>query len=342
MLKITRMKKIVVSLCVGLLFILQSESQTNYKFRFGSVIPPDSPWEEGINEYVKKVENKSGGQITFKKYLGGQLGGEVEMIKSIAMGSLDGGAFSTAALAEALNIPELETLELPFLFESDKEADYVMDNLFDVIGKYFEDKGVILIMWGTNGWRSFGVKNKPIQGPNDLKGLKMRSQESSVYINFYKTMGSTAVPLAIPDVLMSLKTGMVDGYDQTPIFSYSTGWINSVSYFSVTRHIYQPGAIVVSKKFYDKLDDNLKQALMVKSERATLQAKSRSLVRAEDQATLEGFPALGVKVNTLTKAQRDEFKKASEPVYKQLESKVGSHIIKLVRNKIKEYQSSSK
>ncbi|MCZ2444337.1 MAG: TRAP transporter substrate-binding protein DctP [Flavobacteriales bacterium] len=320
------------------IWFVHMDAQTAQKFRFGSVIPPDSPWEEGINEYAKKVETKSGGQITFKKYLGGQLGGEVEMIKSIAMGSLDGGAFSTAALAEALNIPELETLELPFLFESDKEADYVMDNLFDVIAKYFEEKGVILVMWGTNGWRSIGVRNKPINVPGDLKGLKMRSQESSVYINFYKTLGATAVPLATPDVLMSLKTGMVDGYDQTPIFSYSTGWINSVTYYSVTRHIYQPGAIVVSKKFYDKLSDNLKEALLVKSDRAALQAQSRALVRAEDDATLNGFHDLGVKVNVLTNAQRDEFKKACEPVYKQLEAKVGSHIIKLVRNKIKEFQ----
>lgn len=339
------MKKSIKHLIV--LFVISvlsttTPAQSNYKIRIGSVIPPDSPWEEGINDYIKTVESKAGGQITFKKYLGGQLGGEVEMIKSIAMGSLEAGAFSTAAIAEALGIPELETLELPFLFESDQEADYVMDNLFEIIAKYFEDKGVVLIMWGTNGWRSFGTKNKPITSPNDLKGLKMRSQESDVYINFYKTMGATAVPMATPDVLMALKTGMVDGYDQTPIFSLSTGWINTVKYYTVSKHIYQPGAVIISKKFFDKLPENLKDAVLIKADRTTLQTKSRNAVRTEDAAVLSSFPDLGVTITNLTKTQREEFKKASEPVYKALEKKIGSHIIKLVRYKIKEYRERKK
>jgi len=337
-----KIKKIFSLLMFIGVFSTLSFAQNNFKIRFGSVIPPDSPWEEGINDYIKKVESKAGGQITFKKYLGGQLGGEVEMIKSIAMGSLEAGAFSTAAIAEALGIPELETLELPFLFESDQEADYVMDNLFEIISRYFEDKGVVLIMWGTNGWRSFGTKNKAITSPGDLKGLKMRSQESDVYINFYKAMGATAVPMATPDVLMALKTGMVDGYDQTPVFSLSTGWINTVKYYTVTKHIYQPGAVIVSKKFFDKLPDNLKEALLIKSDRAALQAKSRNAVRTEDAAVLSSFPDLGITVTNLTKAQRDEFKKASEPVYKALEKKVGSHIIKIVRDKIKEFKEGKK
>jgi TRAP-type C4-dicarboxylate transport system substrate-binding protein len=197
-------------------------------------------------------------------------------------------------------------------------------------------------MWGTNGWRSFGTKNKAITSPGDLKGLKMRSQESDVYINFYKAMGATAVPMATPDVLMALKTGMVDGYDQTPVFSLSTGWINTVKYYTVTKHIYQPGAVIVSKKFFDKLPDNLKEALLIKSDRAALQAKSRNAVRTEDAAVLSSFPDLGITVTNLTKAQRDEFKKASEPVYKALEKKVGSHIIKLVRDKIKEFKEGKK
>ena len=197
-------------------------------------------------------------------------------------------------------------------------------------------------MWGTNGWRSFGTKTKAITTPNDLKGLKMRSQESDVYINFYKTMGSTAVPMAIPDVLMALKTGMVDGYDQTPVFSLSTGWINTVKYYSVTKHIYQPGAVIISKKFFDKLPDNLKEAVSVKADRTVLQTKSRNAVRTEDAAVLSSFPDLGITVTNLTKAQRDEFKKASEPVYKALEKKVGSHIIKLIRHKIKEFKEGKK
>ena len=88
------------------------------KVRFGSVIPKDSPWEMGINDYIKEVESKSGSALKFRTYLGGQMGGEVEMIKGLAMGTLDAGAFSSAAVAEALDIPEFQVFELPFLFNN--------------------------------------------------------------------------------------------------------------------------------------------------------------------------------------------------------------------------------
>ena len=154
-----------------------TKTPDEYKVRFGSAIPPDSPWEQGLDEYFKHVLDKSGGKIKFRKYLGSQLGGEVEMLKSIAMGVLDAGAFTTAAVAEALSVPEMQVFELPFLFDNDAEADVVMDALFDKFYKILEKKGVILIMWGTNGWRSIGIKGKPVLSPNDLKGKKMRSQE---------------------------------------------------------------------------------------------------------------------------------------------------------------------
>jgi tripartite ATP-independent transporter DctP family solute receptor len=322
--------------------LILTSSQEPNRVRFGSVIPKDSPWEEGINAYIKNVETKAGGKIKFKTYLGGQLGGEVEMVKSVAMGSLDAGAFSIAAVSEALSIPQLQVFEMPFLFNSDEEADYVMDQMFDVMSKVFEQKGLVLVMWGTNGWRSFGTKSKPILSPADLKGLKMRSQESDVYINFYKTMGATPVPISTPDVLVALKTGMVDGYDQTPVFSLSTGWINTVKHFTLSKHIYQPGCIVFSKKYFDKLSPELQEAILSKNERAALQKNARELIRKDDALILSTFPDLDVKVHNLTEAQREAFKKASEPVYTIMEAKMGKSVLNVTKSHIKKFRESKK
>lgn len=310
--------------------------------RFGSVIPKDSPWEEGIMAYVKQAESKSGGKIKFKTYLGGQLGGEVEMIKSIAMGSLDAGAFSLASIAEALSLPQLQVFELPFLFNSDEEADYVMDQTFDLMSDILAKKGIVLILWGTNGWRSFGTKSKPILSPSDLKGLKMRAQESEVYINFYKALGATPVPIATPEVLVALKTGMVDGYDQTPVFSLSSSWINTVKYYTLTRHIYQPGAVIISKRFLDRQPADVQQALLARNERLTLQKTSRELVRKEDAEVLESFPGLGIKVSTLTEAQREAFRKASQPVYTAMEAKIGKTLMATVNEHIRKFREIQK
>lgn len=330
------------SLIILFFFLLITPQE--YKVRLGSVVPKDSPWETGLKEYINHVEEKSGNAIKFRTYLGGQLGGEVEMVKSIAMGTLEAGAFSTAAIAEALSIPELLVFELPFLFKSDDEVDYIMDKvMFNQMSGLLAKKGLILIMWGTNGWRNFGTKEKPIVKPSDLKGLKMRSQESEVYVNFYKATGATPVPISTPDVLVALKTSMVDGFDQTPIFSVSTGWISTIKYFTLSKHIYQPGAIVFSKRFFDKLPANLKSIVSIPVVREELQNKSRSYVRTDDAEVSKSIEKdFGVKIIELTEQQRNEFKKVSQPVYTSLEKKVSPNILKLINAELAKYRQSKK
>jgi TRAP-type transport system periplasmic protein len=323
---------------VAILFVLFATTQ-EYKVKFGSVIPKDSPWETGLNEYFKYAETKSGNKLKFKSYLGGQLGGEVEMIKSVAMGTLEAGAFTTAAIAEAMALPQLQLFELPFLFESDEEADAVMDIMFKPMSDILAKKGLMLVMWGSNGWRSFGARNKPITKPSDLKGMKMRSQESEVYINFYKALGATPVPISTPDVLVSLKSGMVDGYDQTPIFSVSTGWVTASKHFTLSKHIYQPGAIVVSKKFYDKLPEDAKQAILASAARINLQKRTNSYVRADDaESTASLESGFGLKMVTLTDAERDSFKKITSSVYGQMEPKIGKDLMQKVQEEIRKYR----
>lgn len=340
------MKKIfflfLILLCISFVSFNRWERKTvgEIKIRLGSVVPKGSPWEEGLNQYIKWAEEKSGGRLKYKTYLGGVLGGEVEMVKSVAIGTLDGGAFSSAAIAEALNIPELEIFEMPFLFNSDEEADYVMDVIFQKMAEIMDKKGVKLVMWGTNGWRGIGTRKKPVLKPSDLKGLKMRSQESDVYINFYKATGATPVPISTPEVLMALKTGMVDGFDQTPIFSVSTGWISAVKHFTLTNHIYQPGAIIISKKIFDGLPADLKRILVADEKRDELTKKARLFVRTDNAEVLKTIEAnTGVKLEKFADKQRDEFKKVIQVVYTQMEPKIGKEIINEVNAHISKFRS---
>ena len=315
-----------------------------YKIKFGSVIPKDSPWEAGLKEYTKEAEAKACGRILFKMYLSGMLGGEVEMVKSISMGTLDAGAFTSASIAEALSVPELQVFEMPYLFNSDEEADAVMDAMYDKMFEILLKKNVILVHWGTNGWRSFGTKSKPIVRPSDMKGLKMRSQESEVYEKFYKALGATPVPIATPDVLVSLKTGMVDGFDQTPIYSVASGWITASKHYTLSKHIYQPGAVLLSKKMYDKLPDDLKKVVLLNAEaRKALQQKSRAMVRKDDAEVLANLSQnTGAKVTMLTEQQRNEFKKATQSVYPAMEPKMGKDVMQMVNNEIAKYRGSKK
>jgi TRAP-type C4-dicarboxylate transport system substrate-binding protein len=337
------MKKFSI-LLIYFLLLIYNISFAQHKLKFGSVIPADSPWEKGLNEYIKHVHDKSAGSIQIKTYLGGQLGGEVEMIKSIAMGTLHGGAFSTASIAEALNIPELLTFELPFLFNNDAEADYIMDKvMFQKMSDLMAKKGLVLIMWGTNGWRCFGSNVKPIYSPADLKGVKMRSQESEMYINFYKAIGASPIPIATPDVLVSLKTGMVNGFDQTPIFSASTSWITAVKYFTLSKHVYQPGAIVLSKRAFDKMTAQEQQIILASGVKDNLVKKAREYVRVEDSEITSSLAATyKVSVIELSAAQREEFKKTTKDVYTKLEVKIGTELTKKIQSELTIFRQQKK
>lgn len=315
------------------------------KLRVGSMVPTDSPWEEALDEYIKAVERTLGpGKVSFRKFLGGQLGGEVEMVRSVRMGTLDVGMFSIGAMAEGLSMPELLTLELPFLFESDEEVDYVMDALFEEFKKRLLEKDIVLIFWGVNGWRHFGCATKPILSPADLKGLKMRAQEAPTYIEMYKVLGATPVPLPMTELLMALKNRMVDGFDQTVIFSVSSGLMGQIKHFTLSRHVYQPGALVISKKVFDKLPPEIQRALLVEKERAELQAKGRKLVRDDEQSILAGVEKdANVKFYRLSPQQRDAFRKVIEAAMPRFETHLGPQgkpLLVQIRGKIAEYRRS--
>lgn len=315
------------------------------KLRVGSMVPTDSPWEEALDDYIKAVERATGpGKVSFRKFLSGQLGGEVEMVRSVRMGTLDVGMFSTGAMAEGLSMPELLVLELPFLFESDEEVDYVMDALFEEFKKRLLEKDIVLIFWGVNGWRHFGCATKPILSPADLKGLKMRAQEAPTYIEMYKVLGATPVPLPMTELLMALKNRMVDGFDQTVIFSVSSGLMGQIKHFTLSRHVYQPGALVISKKAFDRLPPEIQRALLVEKERAGLQAKGRKLVRDDEQSILAGAEKdANVKFYRLSPQQRDAFRKVIEAAMPRFEAHLGPQgksLLAQVRGKIAEYRRS--
>lgn len=329
-----------IAIWVGVV-CLSALAQT--KLRVGSTIPYDSPWEEAFDTYAKAVEQQAGpGKVSFRKFFSGQLGGEVEMVRSLRMGTLDVGVLSVGGIAEGLSMPELLVLEMPFLFESDEEVDYVMDALFDEFRRRLEAKGLVLVSWGVNGWRNFGCATRPILSPADLKGLKMRAQETPIYIEMYKALGATPVPMPTPDVLMALKNRMVDGFDQTVVFAVSTGWMGQIKHYTLSRHIFQPGAIVISKKTFDRLPPDIQKALLVADKRAAIQATGRKLVRDEEQSILASMEKEGnVKFYRLTPQQREAFRKAIQAAMPRFEAALGPEgkaLLAQVQNKIAEFR----
>jgi TRAP-type C4-dicarboxylate transport system substrate-binding protein len=302
------MKKIIAAFALLLMFAAPAGAEVVAKV--GSVAPEGTPWAEWLNGWRKRAETESKGEFKLKVFLAGKLGGEKEMVEDTKKGVLHIFGGSVGALA-AQHVPELNVFELPFLFESDGEADYVLNKVRPDVQKLLESRGFVMLMWGENGWHGYGVKGKCIDKPDDMKGLKMRSQESQIHLETYRAFGASPVELPVPEVMSALQTGTVDGFSNTPLFSQAVSWSNAVTHYTYTRHIYQPALIVASKKWFDGLSPELQKTLLDTRE----EAKGLQMVRQLTEPLLQNFSDAGVKVCRLSKDQTKSFADASRRVW---------------------------
>jgi len=316
-----RLRKLLITLGLALAALmtmpLGGHANPEFVMNFGTVAPDGTPWAEQLRDVKKRIESESGGRIKVKLFLGGSLGSEIEMVQDVARGErLQGGGFSTGAIGEALDIPILLLPELPYLFRDNAEADAVLDEvLYGPVSTELGNKGFMLGAWAENGWRCFATKGGPATSPEELSKYKMRSQESPVHLDMYKALSVQAVAKPTSEVLPALNTGIVDGFDNTPLFSLAAGWIEPVTHYTLSRHIYQPAGVLYSKKFHDSLPPDLQKVLM--GDPAAEAVRGRVGVRSLEAELLETIQAMGKKVVPLTDEQRKSFRQLTRPVHKQ-------------------------
>ena len=194
------------------------------------------------------------------------------------------------------------------------------------------EKGLMLLMYSENGYRSMATKEKCVRTPADLKAVKMRSQESEVHVETYRALGASPVTIPVSEVLSSLQTGVVSGFDNTAIITQALGWNQAIKYFSTTQHIYQPALIVMNKAWFEGL--SAEQQAMVREHGQKLESKGRAMVRKLAPKLLENFKKMDVEVCELSAKERAAFKAATQGVWAKREAKasaLGKELIKALR-----------
>lgn len=296
----------------------RAASAEDYSLKFGTLAPDNTPWSKLLQDFKKRVETSSGGQVKVKVYLDGKQGDERAMLQKMRFGQLTGGGFSTGGMAAV--VPELQILELPFLFENNEESDYIMDKvLLADLTAAMEKKGLYLFCWAENGWIDFGNSVRAIKGPKDFDGMKMYAQESDVSIEIVKALGAQVQVLAVPEVLGALQTGLLNSFMTTPVFATGAQWFTHAKFWTDSNHSYQPAAVVFDSKFWQKLPEDKKQ--LVLAMRAELQDAARKNVRGIDEELFRGFKERKMEINKLTPQERAELKKKTASVAETLIAK---------------------
>jgi TRAP-type C4-dicarboxylate transport system substrate-binding protein len=276
--------------------------------------------------FIRHVKKEGKGRIEMKGQFGSPAG-ENDIVRRCIDGSVQSCGVTIGALSTV--VKDLSVLELPFLFLDFDEADTILEGpALPLVKKILARHGLVFYSWAENGWRSFGTKAKPILVPKDLKGLKMRAQESPISVELYRALKATPVPLNTPDVAAALKDGRVDGFDQSPIYMTAASWDKQIKYFTLTRHMYQPCIVAFNKKFFDGLPKHLQKMILASS--ADVASYGRREIRKVYEPILKNLEEQGVQVIRLTPARRIPFIMATKPVHVRLYKKASARAKKLL------------
>lgn len=309
--------------------------------RVGTVAPEGTPWERQVNRTRKRVQKDSNQRVKLKIFLGGKKGDEKSLVRQCRDGRIEMIGVSTAALST--EVPALQALELPFLFQSTEEADFVLDKLYGLTDKILKKHGFVMAQWAENGWQNFGLKDGFVKSPADLKGRKMRSQEAAVHIAAWRAFGASPVEMSVSEVAQALKTGLVDGFGQTPLFTFAAGWHQGIGFYTISHHVYQPAILVYSKKWFDKVAPDIQKILLDNIEEET--RKGRRDVRMIEPGLVENFVKYGIKIYELTPAERDSFAAVAKKVrveFKRTTSPDGKKLLAALEKAKAEFRQTAK
>jgi TRAP-type C4-dicarboxylate transport system substrate-binding protein len=309
------------------------------ELRIATLAPSGSPWMEVLDKASSEVREKTAGRVAFKYFEGGQQGDERDFVRKIKLGQLDGAAVTAVGLS--MIDESIRVLELPMMFQSAEELDYVADKLWPYFQKKFEAKGFILNDRGEVGWIYFLSKAK-VEKLADLRGQKLWLWGDDQLVGaVFKKFGLNGVPLGVPEVDGNLTSGKIDACYASPLAAVALQWYTKVKFMTSMPMSFAIGATVVSSAAYKKLSPA--DAKTIEEISRANAKKLRKTIRRSNEDAKGTMSRKGVSVIATPIAMVDEFTKQSTELWNELAGKIYSkEELKMVLDARDEYRAKHK
>jgi TRAP-type C4-dicarboxylate transport system substrate-binding protein len=311
--------KLNITLFLILVF-LTNLAHGQHVIKFATQAPEGSAWIKVMEEYNKDVQELTNGQVKFKIYPGGIQGDELGVLRKIRFGSLQSAGFTGVGAGEILS--EFRILEAPMLLQNYKEVDYITSLLYDELAKKFEANDFVLLGLTEVGF-VYVFGQKPITSISDLRNVKMWMWEGDPLAEaVFKSMGANAIPLSITDVLTSLQTNLIEAVYTSPLACVTLQWYTRVKYMMDLPLTNSFGAILLSKKMYDKIQPEY-QKILVEKGREHMK-RLVQLSRQSNQESIELMKKNGIQVIKVPEENLKGFYDAAQVARKSLVGKLYS------------------
>lgn len=324
-----KVRRLVAAIALGSVFFAfnssPAESQEIVKLKLGHTQQTTHYFQRTALSFASKVAKYSDGKILVDVFPTSQLGSDRSLVEGLRLGTVQLYEGTTAVFSQF--IPEFMVFMLPYAIKDVHHAQKVWDQvLSQKISEKVDKAGFRILSFLEGGERGAACK-KPIMQLDDLKGLRIRTMESKVYMEAYKALGAIATPIPFSELIGALSQGVVDGGDYT----HAT-WLNSKSYqvapfFSRINIVRGPSALAISLDVWKKLSKELREATQKAADEAAneqIQSLENDIRQYENNAREAKFPF------AYTFPDLTEFREAVKPVYGQFEKEVGKGTIEKI------------
>ena len=288
-----KLKLLVISfLLVAFINSCNNESSVR-RIKIAHGLDQSHPVHKAMLYLAKVAAEKSGGKLQITVYPNQQLGTERECLELLQIGSLGMTKVSSSVLEGFA--PDFKVFSLPYIFRDEKHKfNFFESDLGKSLLRSTEKFWLRGLCYYDAGSRSFYTKDKPILTPDDLKGLKIRTQESPTSVKLVNALGGSATPIAWGELYTALQQGVVDGAENNPPSFYTSKHYEVCKYYSLDEHTAVPDVLLISTVVWNELSDQEKQWLQEAADESYQYEKK--LWRDATLKALEEVQKAGVKI----------------------------------------------
>ncbi|QKV18970.1 TRAP transporter substrate-binding protein [Oricola thermophila] len=278
-------------------------AQGKLALRMGHPHPETDSWQDTALWMSETLAEKSGGEITLQVFPNGLIGNDPTMINAVRGGSLDimvtGNPFFTGLA------PELNVLDLPYLFHDRDHIARVLDgDIGDRLRRNFDGTGLFALSLWETGWRHVTNSRRPVETPDDIKGLKIRTTPNPAHIEAFKLLGAVPTPMAFTELFTALEMGAVDGQENPTTLILNSRFYEAQKYLSLTQHAFTAAPLVTNADKLAAMGEDQRNLLI---ETAREGAKRQRAMNVEREgSSLAKLKAEGMQV--VDTPDRDAFR----------------------------------
>ncbi len=285
------MKALLITLTIITIFLSSHLQAATLKI--ASLSPDGSQWMITMKKAAKDVEKATEGRVKFRFYPGGVMGSDTAVLKKMRFGQLHGAAVPGGALAKFA--PNTQVYNLPLLFSSYEEVDYIRSKLDNKISKAYEDAGFVNFGLAEGGFAYLMAKDAEIASPADLQKHKVWvPADDPASQSAAKTFDISPVPLTLGDVLAGLQTGLVDTVTSSPIGTIALQWHTQVTSITDMPLVYFYGVLAISEKAFKKISSDDQK--VVRSIMTEAFKKIDAQNRKDNESAFAALQAQGIKL----------------------------------------------